>query len=66
VRSRLPPRNEENRTGCRRAGARRRTQAVSALGIFNLVWFPRTDSHLTYMIDIDLTTEFTIPASGVR
>ena len=26
----------------------------------------RTDTHLTYMIDITLTTEFTIPAGGAR
>ena len=27
---------------------------------------PRTDSHLTYMIDIALSTEFTIAAGGAR
>ena len=27
---------------------------------------PRSDSHLTYMIDIALTTEFAITAGGVR
>jgi hypothetical protein len=27
---------------------------------------PRTDSHLTYMIDIALTTEFAITAGGAR
>ena len=27
---------------------------------------PRTDTHLTYMIDIALTTEFSFIASGAR
>ena len=27
---------------------------------------PRSDSHLTYMIDIALTTQFAITAGGVR
>ncbi len=27
---------------------------------------PRTDTHLTYMIDILLTKEFTIPSGGAR
>jgi hypothetical protein len=27
---------------------------------------PRTDTHLTYMIDIALTTEFALAAGGVR
>jgi len=27
---------------------------------------PRTDTHLTYMIDIALTTEFSIAAGGGR
>jgi hypothetical protein len=27
---------------------------------------PRTDTHLTYMIDIPLTMEFTIPLAGSR
>ena len=27
---------------------------------------PRTDTHLTYVIDIALTTEFALAAGGVR
>jgi hypothetical protein len=27
---------------------------------------PRTDTHLTYMIDIALTTEFSLSADGAR
>jgi hypothetical protein len=31
-----------------------------------LAWCPRRESHLTYMIDIALTTEFTLVAGGAR
>jgi hypothetical protein len=35
-----------------------RVQEMSVSGRFHLVWCPRTDTHLNYMIDIALTTEF--------
>jgi hypothetical protein len=44
-----------------RAGAERIT-SLSPAGIV----CPRTDTHLTYMIDIALTTEFAITVGGAR
>lgn len=45
----------------KRVAARTRPETIMYLGAC-----PRTDSHLSYTIDIALTTEFAITALGVR
>jgi hypothetical protein len=39
-------------------------QAVCVWGIPHRFECPRTDTHLTYMINITLTTEFVLPPRG--